>query len=193
MKRFGVQNQIRFDEKELKTNLGNNNFIFVGSSNDMFADGVMGEWIYRTLNHCKSYPNNSYLFQSKNTYNFTKYFDAMPKETVLCTTIETNRVYKDFMRNSKSPQDRAAGFRSITNFKKFVTIEPIMDFDLKEMIELIKMCNPEQVNIGADSNWNNGITPSLPEPSKEKLTALICELMEFTDIHRKKNLNRLLK
>jgi hypothetical protein len=62
-----------------------------------------------------------------------------------------------------------------------------MDFDLEEMVELIKRCNPVQVNIGADSGNNH-----LPEPSMEKLLALIDELQKFTTIARKSNLGRLL-
>ena len=63
-----------------------------------------------------------------------------------------------------------------------------MDFDLDEMVEIIKMCEPAQVNIGADSG-NNG----LPEPSREKLIQLIDALREFTVIDQKRNLFRLLK
>ena len=40
--------------------------------------------------------------------------------------------------------------------KTYVIIEPIMDFDLEELVALIKLFNPEQVNIGKDSKklWN---------------------------------------
>ena len=45
VKRWGRQNPIRFDESELKTDLGEGNFIFVGSSCDMFADTIPEQWI----------------------------------------------------------------------------------------------------------------------------------------------------
>ena len=57
-------NKRRFDEQELKTSLGKGNFIFVGSSNDMFSKTVPEDWIRRTLAHCQKYPENRYLFQS---------------------------------------------------------------------------------------------------------------------------------
>jgi len=69
-----------------------------------------------------------------------------------------------------------------------ITIEPLHDFDFDEMVRLIKLCHPNQVNIGADSGNNN-----LIEPSKEKILALIDELQKFTVIDKKRNLNRLLK
>lgn len=72
-------------------------------------------------------------------------------------------------------------------FETFVTIEPILDFNLNAMVDLLKQCNPEQVNIGADSGRNN-----LPEPSREKVLQLVSELQKFTVIHNKSNLQRLL-
>ena len=69
-----------------------------------------------------------------------------------------------------------------------VTIEPILNFDLKEFIEIIKWSDPVQVNIGADSKGHN-----LIEPSKKKILKLISELEKFTKVHLKENLNRLLK
>ena len=72
-------------------------------------------------------------------------------------------------------------------FETFITIEPILDFDLNAMVDLLKQCTPEQVNIGADSGRNN-----LPEPSKEKVLKLISELQKFTIINKKSNLQRLL-
>ena len=52
------------------------------------------------------------------------------------------------------------------------------------------MCNPVQVNIGADSSPKHN---NLPEPSKEKILELIAELGNFTKVVQKKNLKRLLK
>jgi hypothetical protein len=72
--------------------------------------------------------------------------------------------------------------------RKMITIEPVMDFDTAQFAELIRKCNPEQVNIGADSGRNG-----LPEPPKEKLLKLIAELEKFTTVVKKKNLGRLLK
>ena len=37
MKTWGKLPKVRFDEKELKTDLGKGNIIFVGNTNDMFA------------------------------------------------------------------------------------------------------------------------------------------------------------
>jgi len=118
--------------------------------------------------------------------------EDLPPRSSICTTIETNRVYKSIMNNAYEPEDRATPFEWARKTKptipRYVTIEPIMDFDLTPMVELIKRCEPVQVNIGADSG-NNG----LPEPRADKVLALIYELQKFTTIARKSNLGRLLK
>ena len=185
MKRWGKLNPVRFDNKELKTDLGENNFIFVGSSNDMFAENIPNDWILNTLTKCNWY-DNKYLFQTKNPAKFDNYIGDINRPFYICTTIETNRHYPEYMGNSPTPIVRSLGMEILRTKQKYVTIEPIMDFDLKPMVELIKRCEPIQVNIGADSGNNN-----LPEPSWKKIEQLKEELSKFTVIANKRNLKRL--
>lgn len=191
MRRWGKQKPPRLDESEFKSILGENNFIFVGSSCDMFADDIPEEWIERTLGFLNLAPYNTYLFQSKNPARMSWYLLRyyFPPKSVFCTTIETNRVINGTMGDTPTPFNRSLYMKRISNMAKtYVTIEPIMDFDLDELVDIIHTCEPTQVNIGADSG-NNG----LPEPSAEKLLMLIDELKKFTVIDQKKNLSRLLK
>jgi len=186
MKKWGEQKPIHLDEKELKTDLGNNNFIFVCSGCDMFASDISHEWINRIIEYCKKY-NNKYLFQTKNP---TRIYDGMlPDNSIICTTIETNRWYFNVMNNAPRPKYRAKSlWLNIKEYKKYITIEPIMDFDINTLLRWVKLCEPIQVNIGADSKGHN-----LPEPPKEKIFQLIEELEKFTKVHLKKNLNRLIE
>jgi len=184
MRRWGKQPKLRFDEKELKTDLGSDNFIFVGSSCDMWADDIPAEWIQKTLKHC-CLSHNDYLFQSKNPARIWANREILPACTTVCTTIES-----DIWHYGSCPKSsyRANYMNRLSNyFETYVTIEPICDFNLYHLVELIKLCHPKQVNIGADSGNNN-----LPEPSKEKILALIDELKKFTIIDQKRNLKRLL-
>lgn len=187
MKRFGKQKPARFDEKELKTDLGEGNFIFVGSSCDMFTWGTKPEWVVKTLEHCKKY-DNLYLFQSKNPEAMQWLIGRFPAASQICTTIETNRFYPDIMHYSPKPEERAQGMAVLMHYMRLVTIEPILDFDIVPMVDLIKRCEPFQVNIGADSGGNY-----LPEPSGAKVLQLIKELEKFTKVVRKSNLERLIK
>lgn len=192
MMKWGNLKAVRLDAPEFKTDLGNNNFIFVGSSCDMFADNIPDEWIIKTLQYCNSF-NNKYLFQTKNpkrVIDFIKSGHIFNENTVICTTIESNRFYKSIMNSSPSITSRVSAMKEIAElgYMTYVTIEPILDFDVEELLSYIKDCSPNQVNIGADSGGHK-----LPEPDKKKVLELIKGLKQFTTVHNKKNLKRLIK
>lgn len=186
MKRWGEQLPLRFDRYEWLTNLGSGNFIFVGSSCDMFAAALPEHWITDTLDHCAKF-DNRYLFQSKNPERMKLLQNYPDMKVVVCTTIETNRWYPDIMHNSPTPLQRAYAMIELP-FDRYVTIEPIIDFDMDNLVEMLRWFHPIQVNIGADSGNNH-----LPEPSGEKVLELIDVLKTFTVVDQKRNLGRLLK
>ena len=107
------------------------------------------------------------------------------------TTIETNR--EELISKYSSappPAERVDGIRWVKEqgFKTFITIEPIMDFDVDELSAMIRTANPNWINIGADSKGHN-----LPEPSGEKILALIENIRQSgIEIRNKSNLKRLL-
>jgi len=190
-KRYGSWlKRFRLDEKCLKDNLGKGNYIFVGSSTDMWCDESKGEWIEQVLEYCKQFPENQYFFQSKNPERFIYYSDRgkFPHKSILCTTIETNN-QKNLDKYSKAPDLGSRKYGMIcSSHRTMITIEPIMDFDRYLLRNLIWDIKPIQVNIGADSGHNN-----LSEPPKEKIEELITELKKFTTVHQKENLKRLLR
>ncbi len=184
MKKWGHLKPVRFDEKELNIKMSENNFIFVGSSCDMFNEKIPLNWINTILDHCKTY-DNKYFFQSKNPIRF-KYL-KFPEKTSLCTTIESDIHYDNIMNNSPEPYKRVLAMKDL-NYPRYVTIEPILDFNLFQLVRYIDTIKPIQVNIGADSR---GL--KLPEPKKEKVLKLIKELANFTTVHIKQNLTRLIR
>jgi protein gp37 len=181
--------------KDLQTDLGEGNFIFVGSSTDMWAADVPIDWIEHVFRFCNDAPGNTYLFQSKNP---ARYLDAVFPESefsniIFGTTIETNRDYKQMDTAPFGPvpttHDRAFALSYMFNAKRMVTIEPIMDFDLIDLVYYIEIIKPEWVNIGADSKGHN-----LPEPSGYKVRDLITALQDKgIDVKQKSNLKRILE
>ena len=168
---------LRLDEKELKTDLG---------STDIWAKNVPGYWIIDVLTTVAEYPKNTYLFQTKNPKRFGG-FPFNPTNMILGITLESDKVI-DKNCTAPDPLTRVKDFDKIRHPRKMVTIEPVLDFDLTNLIAMIAIINPEFVNIGADSGGNK-----LPEPSKDKILALIEELNKFTVVKNKSNLKRLLK
>jgi len=191
MKRWGKQKPPHFDAKELKTDLGVDNFIFVGSGIDMFAQNIPEKWIIDTLDYLGRFTNNKYLFQTKNPERFKYFIDHKViryQKVVLCTTLESDSYYPEIMNQSPTPMERSIAMNELSGIiDTYVTIEPIIEFHLEHFVNMIRRCNPIQVNIGCDSGRND-----LPEPSKEKVLQLIEELQKFTTIHNKSNLKRLL-
>lgn len=181
-KRWGKQPELHFDEKELKTNLGEGNFIFVGSSCDMWSNDIPKLWINKTLLHCYDYPNK-YLFQTKNPAGFEGWL--FPPNIILGITLESNRAYLNISQ-APLPLARVIAFSEL-NYPKMVSIEPIMDFDIDLLVEEIKMIAPEFISIGADSQQYH-----LPEPSGYKIKTFIGELQGITTVKQKGNLRRLL-
>ncbi|KKN19541.1 hypothetical protein LCGC14_0944760 [marine sediment metagenome] len=199
MKRWGPQPELHFDESELKTDLykyGENRFIFVGSSCDMWAFDcpsfntslIKGAWVYATIMHCQKFPKNKYLLQSKAPQCILYWIGYLRKNFTIATTIETNRAYPEM---GKAPPigERIRALREIKDqgFETMITIEPIMDFDFAELTNWIYEARPDQVNIGADSQGHN-----LPEPTPGKIKALIVMLSQFTRVTQKPNLKRLM-
>ena len=178
------QPELHFVEKEMETNLGQGNFIFVGSSTDIWARAVPVLWISRVISCCMMFENR-YLFQSKNPARFNSFI--FPPNSILGTTLETNRDYG--VSNAPFVWERFGAMVDLEakGIPSMVSIEPIMDFDLDILVDWIKQIAPEFVSIGADSKNHH-----LPEPPAYKVKALIEALQDITTVKIKDNLKRLL-
>ena len=180
---------IRINEKSMKNRLGEDRVIFVCHTADLFANNIPAEWIDRVLAHCCEYPKNRYLFQSKNPGRIIDFADKLPNDVFLGTTIETNRTgYYESKAPSYIERAKGLGELSKLGFDTMVTIEPIFDFDLDELVEIVMIANPKWINIGADSKSHD-----LPEPSKEQVEELIKTLQSKTAVELKRNLDRILE
>lgn len=71
--------QIRLAIEVFKDNLGKGNYIFVGSSTDLFADNVPSKWIELALQYCHNNndpeKSNTFLLQSKNPKRFLEFIN----------------------------------------------------------------------------------------------------------------------
>jgi protein gp37 len=186
--RWGDQNPLHLDEKELRVNLGSGNFIFICSGCDLFHPDIPEEMFSRVLRHVREFQDNRYLLHTKNPARVLELAHkgySWPGGSEICVTAETNRWYSD-MGNAPDPIERLHELARIGG-KRMITIEPVMDFDITEFSMAIGQSFPYQVNIGADSGHNG-----LKEPSAEKLALLIDWLVTRTKVYLKPNLRRLL-
>jgi DNA repair photolyase len=187
------QGPLTLKESELNVDYGKHNTIFIEYMNDLFAEDVPINFIYRILAHCSSYPLNHYVFQTKNPKRAWELDTFFPGalSVLIGTTIETNRdEYIKAHSKAPTPYERLV---YITKFHgnsqdTFITIEPAMDFDPEILGEWIVAARPNFVNIGADSKHCG-----LPEPKSETLYRLL-DILQFNGIkvREKHNLERLL-
>jgi len=152
---------------------------------DLFGYWVPSSIIERILEVCRSIEKEMWFFETKNPGRYINFIGIFPANTVLSTTIETNREHsKAVMGYAPTPVERFKSImylkRTFPGFPIHISIEPIMDFDLAPMISWMKNLKPVKVAVGYDSLNNN-----LPEPPKSKTLKLIEQLEKFTDVERK--------
>jgi protein gp37 len=179
---------LRLIEAECRISYGSGKTIFLECMNDLFAEAVPTAFIEQVLEHCAAWPGNTYVFQTKNPARYSAFFPLLPAGSVLGTTIETNREIPGI---SKAPpvRDRFEAMKRLPqHFVRFVTVEPILAFDLADLADWIEQIHPTFLNIGADSK-NHG----LPEPTRSDVLALVSEIRKRKiEVREKHNLQRLI-
>lgn len=183
--------ELRLDESELLVNYGSNKIIFIEHQNDMGCQSVPLEWIEAIGGHCRKYPDNEYVFQSKNPAALRRMLYCFPDRSLFGTTVESDLIPHDVYDIGCLPPPPKNRLEAMLgwNVRKFITVEPVMRMhDPVGFARMIADCKPEFVNIGADSK---GI--GLDEPSKEQLGGFIEALHVYgVTIKHKTNLGRLL-
>jgi DNA repair photolyase len=176
---------LRLNENQMRNPLGKGKRVFVCNLNDLFAARAPWQMTANILNRCFEFPNQ-YIFQTKDPRRFWAFEKLL--NLLACTigtTIETNR---PSVSTVPQPRDRAYWIIEAKAIKPtFITIEPIMEFDLDEFLMMLVGCRPSFINIGADSKGHH-----LPEPSREKVLALIAGLRGAgIEVREKDNLRRI--
>lgn len=171
--RFGrperYKGQIRLVDQEFSVDYGSGKTIFVENCQDLFAEDIPSFMIAKVLNHCNTYPDNTYVFQTKNPGRLIDGPYILPPHALFGCTIETNRDTAE-ISDAPSPRDRMTAMTAFRG-RKFITIEPMLDFDLDILPRWIADINPEFVNVGADSKGHG-----LPEPQSFKVKEFLTRL-----------------
>jgi len=179
---------VRYDKVTLEKDDGTYpGVIFIENCNDLFAADVPQPFINKIVHHCLRYPDNTYVFQTKNPARYLTMDALFPSSSIFGCTIETNR---DIPEIGKAPRpiERYESMKKLPG-RKFITVEPILDLDPPVMAGWIADIAPEFVNIGADSKGHH-----LPEPTPGKVRHLIALIEKAgIEIREKHNLNRMLQ
>jgi len=174
----------RFWQSELNRKFKVGAFVFVCSMGDLFGEWVPIEWIKLIIGVVRKNPQATFLFLTKNPARYVELEKELdfPENAILGTTIETNRGYDYYPAWTKAPSpfNRYEAMTKLRHKRKFVSIEPIIDFDLTKLVGWIKEIAPCIVYVGYD-NYKAG----LPEPPLSKTMLLIDALKMFTTVKTK--------
>jgi hypothetical protein len=180
---------LKIDWHELEERIPSSSIVFREHKNDLFAAGVPDQWIEAALESARKDSERDVVnvWQSKNPIRFLHYRPEFREGDMLGTTLETNRDTSAYSK-APPPAERAEAMRMVFfKLQTFVTIEPIMQFDLVPFVRMIRAIRPQFVNIGADSKGHG-----LPEPTAEDVELLVRHLRaERIDVRVKPNLKRL--
>ena len=167
---------------ELDRRFKKRQFVFISDMGDLFCSAVPTEWIANVCDAIRESPEAEFLFMTKNPQRYVGVASTIPSNVVLGATIESDRNY---IALSKAPNqsDRLTAMMQLIDTlpnRRFVSIEPILDFNLDTFVEQLKNVRPWAVAVGYDNyGWK------LPEPSRERTDALISELGKFTIVYEK--------
>jgi len=145
------------------------------------------EWLVHIVGVIKEHGDRTFYLQSKDPECFEGLVEGVDN-LVVGTTIETNRLFfetpSEFTAYSEISQAPHPFWRysvlTRLDARKYVTIEPILDFDLPKLVSGLRAIQPEYVYIGYDNH-----NCRLPEPPLEKTLKLIEELERFTEVRLK--------
>lgn len=180
-------------ENYFKDNLGSGRKIFCCSSGDAWGDWVPQKWQRDMLERCVEFPDNEYMFLTKNPVNYLSFsvFEAGELDCVLGATIETDEPeISQEVGVAPDPLCRLEFMKRVVfenPVHTMISVEPVMKFSGGFGGKLADV-GPGSIYIGVDSGKN-----ALPEPTRDELRGLIRELEEymFIDVRLKKGIERI--
>ena len=159
-----------FHAEELRCTFKPGDFVGVALMGDIsFATAWELDAIVEVI---RRFPQTSFLLQTKDPASFWR-LESLHLNTIYYgTTIESNLC--NVANLAPAPVLRCQAMRSLKVPHKFLSIEPILDFELPGLVEWVQAIGPEIVEVGAD-NYNN----HLREPPWSKVETLLAELRKF--------------
>lgn len=178
-------------------------FLTVGLSGDVSFMNITD--FKEVIEYCAKWNDRTFLIQSKDPAYFVAFEEngfTFPDNVILGTTIETNRnkeiwtihdplkIRIDYADLSNAPVPYLRTTAMVQLSRTAVTIEPIMDFDLGEMLYWMGRIRPGFIYVGYCNDGKQGKKLKLPEPSLETTQELIDELQYYAIEVREKSLRK---
>jgi DNA repair photolyase len=147
------------NEREMQRKFKADDFVFVSDMCDLFGAWVPSETIQKVLDRCRFKLKTNFLFLTKNPGRYTEFLNTFLKfNATLGATVESDCAQK--FSKAPSPTDRLYAMYDLEYPRKFLSIEPIMAFNLVSFSDSIRnIPYLQKIAIGYDNYFHN-----LPEP-----------------------------
>lgn len=146
-----------------------NDFVFVCDCGDLFCPEIPDEWITRVIRVTNENPQATFLFLTKAPSWMYDWVKDMGLNCIIGATIESDANYPSLSK--AEPQKMRLQYMKAIHDKYpqkrlFVSIEPVLDFDLVCFELLLERLEPWAVAIGYD-NYNHRLhEPRLSKAEK---------------------------
>lgn len=165
--------EFRLDEKVLKKNIKYGEFVFFCDCIDYLHEDVPEDMIRRIFQWIRYHIpfNVKFLSLTKNPARYLEFEKELPINMVLGCTIESNRNYPEYS-NAPSQSERIKVMHEVANninlnhYKRFISIEPILKFDMDKFFYSIQFIMPYMVAVGYDNHHHNLNEPYLYETNE---------------------------
>lgn len=170
--------------------------VFVCTMCDIMHPIITDEMIIEVMNVIRRYartdpqdpkPHPQFLLCSKNPQRYIalmlKYGDEFfPENVIFGITVESNR---DYPKLSHAPELQvhrlmSAKILSDAGVRVFLSVEPVLEFDMGAFINAIRSIKPWGIAVGFDNYGNK-----LPEPTPERLALFVNALERDFKVTRK--------
>lgn len=186
----------QFVWKVLNRRFRDGSFVFIAYMGDISWAGP--EAVQLILEKVASMPGVRFLVLTKDPSCYTRWGEEWgfepPENLYLGATIESN--FDHGVSKAPPPEQRYQVMRDLQVEKKFISIEPIMNFHLATMVKWMKEIRPQIIEIGPDNYHNNLPEPAWANgavPAPQKVKWLLEKLRDFCPIVvEKPSLSRLL-
>lgn len=136
--------------------------ILICDKADLFGDWVPSGSIVDVINAVRDADSSiTFLFLTKNPKRYQDFVNIFPENCLLGATIETNRDM-GYEKHSKAPKpsERYNAMKNLSFPKKFISIEPMMDFDKNVFLKWIQNISPEECVLGINARHVDLLNPT---------------------------------
>lgn len=137
---------------------------------DLFSPFILNSWIGAIISITQLYEKITWFWETKYPIGLDLWLSELPKNSIISTTIETNKRYDWKVAGLAPPPElRYKTFKELPWEHKHISVEPVMAADFDVLLKWFSSIDGlKQVSVGYD-NYNN----RLPEPPKAEVEKFI--------------------